>query len=74
MIESRLNEIKKHSYEGLAMTYEVIEGHDHNTVFKPSIRNALKLFFGLVMRLMPDRVKGGQRIMWIRCPLHFTFI
>ncbi len=46
MIESRLSDIQKHSYEGLTMTYEVIEGHDHNTVFKPSIRNALKLFYG----------------------------
>lgn len=45
LIESRLDDIKKHSCEGLTLKYEVIKGHDHNTVFKPSIRNALKLFY-----------------------------
>jgi enterochelin esterase-like enzyme len=32
--------------DGLVLTYEIIEGHGHNTVFKPSIRNALVMFYG----------------------------
>lgn len=45
MINNSMEEIKKHTYEGLTMKYEVIEGYDHNTVFKPSIRNALLMFY-----------------------------
>ncbi|NLT12577.1 MAG: enterochelin esterase [Clostridiaceae bacterium] len=30
----------------LNLKYEIIEGHGHNTVFKPSIRNALLMFYG----------------------------
>ncbi len=46
LIEGRLNDIKKHTYEGLTMKYELLDGYNHNTVFKPSIKNALKLFYG----------------------------
>jgi hypothetical protein len=34
------------NYEGLVMEYDIIEGHGHNTVFKPSIRNVLRMFYG----------------------------
>lgn len=46
LIESRLADIKKHTYDGLTLEYERIDGYDHNTVFKPSIRNALIRFYG----------------------------
>jgi predicted alpha/beta superfamily hydrolase len=46
LIESGLGDIKKHTYDGLKMEYEVIDGYDHNTVFKPSIRNTLIKFYG----------------------------
>lgn len=32
--------------DGLVLKYEIIEGQGHNTVFKPSIRNALLMFYG----------------------------
>jgi len=32
--------------EGLVLKYEILEGKGHNTVFKPSIRNALVMFYG----------------------------
>lgn len=31
---------------GLVLEYEIIEGYGHNTVFKPSIRTALLMFYG----------------------------
>ena len=46
-IERNLDDIKKHTYEGLALQYEVIDGYDHNTVFKPSIKNTLIKFYGI---------------------------
>lgn len=33
-------------YEGIDVDYEVIEGENHNTVFKPSIYNTLIKFYG----------------------------
>lgn len=39
-------QLKERHYEGLELTYEKIEGHGHNTVFKPSIRNTLLMFYG----------------------------
>lgn len=38
--------LNKRNYKGLVMKYDVIEGHEHNTVFKPSIRNTLRMFYG----------------------------
>ncbi len=33
-------------YEGLNLTYDIIEDNDHNHVFKPSIKNAMFMFYG----------------------------
>ena len=38
--------LKERNYDDLTVKYEIIENYDHNTVFKPSITNALKLFYG----------------------------
>lgn len=46
IIESFVKDIEKHDYSGLELTYEVIEGYDHDTVFKPSIKNTMKMFYG----------------------------
>ncbi|WP_010244293.1 alpha/beta hydrolase-fold protein [Acetivibrio cellulolyticus] len=45
LIETSLNDIKKHSYKDFTLKYEVINDFDHNTVFKPSIKNALEMFY-----------------------------
>lgn len=45
-IERNLDDIKKHTYDGLTLEYEVIDGYNHNTVFKPSIKNTLIKFYG----------------------------
>lgn len=34
------------NYEGLVMEYDIYEGCKHDTVFKPSIREALLMFYG----------------------------
>lgn len=46
MIERGVNGIVEHGYKGLQLDYEVIDGYDHNTVFKPSIKNTLIKFYG----------------------------
>ena len=46
MISTFMEDMKKHTYEGLSMEYEIIEGFDHNTVFKPSIKNTMLKFYG----------------------------
>ncbi len=46
LIERGVNGIVEHGYEGLQLDYEVIDGYDHNTVFKPSIKNTLIKFYG----------------------------
>ena len=38
--------VEERNYEGLNLTFETIEGHGHNTVFKPSIKNTLTMFYG----------------------------
>ena len=38
--------LKERDYEGLNLTYEIIEDYDHNHVFKPSIKNTLLMFYG----------------------------
>lgn len=38
--------LENRDYQGLDMTYELIEGYDHNGVFKPSLINALLMFYG----------------------------
>lgn len=45
-IEQFVHQIQDRNYEGLNLTYEVIEGYSHETVFKPSIRNAMLMFYG----------------------------
>lgn len=39
--------LKKRNYKSLNIKYEIIDGYDHNHVFKPSIKNTVKLFYGL---------------------------
>jgi hypothetical protein len=46
MIKSFYDGMNAHTYQGLSMDYEVIEGYDHNTVFKPSIRNMMLRCYG----------------------------
>lgn len=45
-IEQFVQQIQDRNYEGLHLTYEVIEGYSHETVFKPSIRNTMLMFYG----------------------------
>jgi len=45
-IEMFIKTIQERSYSGLSLEYEVIEGYDHNTVFKPSIKNTLLKYYG----------------------------
>jgi enterochelin esterase-like enzyme len=45
MIDRGIDGIVKHGYEGLQLEYEVIDDYDHNTVFKPSIKNTLVKFY-----------------------------
>ena len=44
-IENFYNDLQGRNYSGLNLTYEKIEGYDHNTVFKPSIKNTLLMFY-----------------------------
>lgn len=46
MIESFLDGMNEHTYQGLSMKYEVIKGCNHDTVFKPSIKNMLLECYG----------------------------
>ncbi len=41
-----VDELNARNDPELQLNYEIIEGHGHNTVFKPSIRNALIMFYG----------------------------
>ncbi len=41
-----VGKMESRNYEGLQMKYEVLEGYVHETSFKPSIRNALLMFYG----------------------------
>lgn len=45
-VETFLDVLKERNCEGLTIDYEVIDGFDHNTVFKPSIKNAMLRFYG----------------------------
>ncbi len=45
-ITSFVEEMKARGDEGTVLKYEIIQGYGHNTVFKPSIRTALKMFYG----------------------------
>lgn len=38
--------LAERNYSDLTLKYEEIEGYDHNTVFKPSIKNTLLMFYG----------------------------
>lgn len=38
--------LTERNYSDLTLKYEEIEGYDHNTVFKPSIKNTLLMFYG----------------------------
>lgn len=41
-----LKQLESRKYSGLDIEYEIIQGHNHNTVFKPSIANTVKRFYG----------------------------
>jgi hypothetical protein len=41
-----VDRLEARNYEGLQMKYDVLEGYVHETSFKPSIRNALLMFYG----------------------------
>lgn len=45
-VESFEKSLEERNYNGLNIIYEVIQGYGHDTVFKPSIRNALEIFYG----------------------------
>lgn len=45
-IESFEKSLEERNYDDLNIIYEIIEDYGHDTVFKPSIRNALKIFYG----------------------------
>ena len=45
MIGQFMDDTKALKFKGLNMKYEVIADNDHNTVFKPAIKNALKMFY-----------------------------
>ena len=38
--------LNERSYDGLNITYEIMEDCEHNTVFKPSIKKAMQMFYG----------------------------
>jgi len=38
--------LENRKYNGLEIEYEIIQDYDHNTVFKPSIANTVKRFYG----------------------------
>jgi len=38
--------LENRDYQGLDMTYEILAGYDHNGVFKPTLINALLMFYG----------------------------
>lgn len=38
--------LKKRNYDGLNLTYEIIDGYGHDNVFKPSIKNTMLMFYG----------------------------
>ena len=42
-----VNLLSERNYEGFNCKYEIIPDYDHNTVFKPSIRNTLKMYYGI---------------------------
>lgn len=44
-VEKFDEQVKSRNYEGLNLTYEVIDGYTHETVFKPSIKNTLLKFY-----------------------------
>ena len=46
-ITSFVDEMKARGDASLVVEYEIIEGHGHDTVFKPSIREALLMFYGV---------------------------
>lgn len=45
-IEKFNNFLSTRNYEGLNFKYEVIDGYNHDTVFKPSIKNTLLMYYG----------------------------
>lgn len=44
--EDFLKQLESRKYSGFDIEYEIIQDYDHNTVFKPSIANTVKRFYG----------------------------
>ena len=38
--------LNERNYDGLKLTYEIIDSYNHNNVFKPSIKNTMIMFYG----------------------------
>lgn len=38
--------LNERNYDGLNLSYEIMDGYEHNTVFKPSIKQAMQMFYG----------------------------
>lgn len=41
-----LKQLERRKYSGFDIEYEIIQDYNHNTVFKPSIANTVKRFYG----------------------------
>lgn len=46
-ITNLIAKVEGRNYEGLEISYEKIDNETHNSVFKPSLRNALVMFYGM---------------------------
>lgn len=46
-IAQAVKDLENAKIDKLELRYEVLEGFDHNTVFKPSLHNTLKWFYGV---------------------------
>ncbi len=38
--------LNERNYDGLKLTYEIIDSYNHNNVFLPSIKNTMLMFYG----------------------------
>ncbi|NLT11840.1 MAG: alpha/beta hydrolase [Clostridiaceae bacterium] len=46
-ITNLIAKVEGRNYDGLEISYEKIDNETHNSVFKPSLRNALIMFYGI---------------------------
>lgn len=45
-ITSFISSLEERNYKGLNLKYEEIQGYEHDTVFKPSIKNTMDMYYG----------------------------